>query len=410
MSASALAAARLRHGIERSKTSNVWYSESEQERIRVALQANDSGPHALPEEVSFEPLLPCGVDVPLFAAAALVFSSHTTYQLPCEDSQRGYDTVHRFSILGSKWAMNDGLKTYAMFKERKARRSADMPDGRKIHNEGLPPPEQRSSAGLSAYRAFEHAQTRKGSGTSMYSCDTTPSSCGCAKSHAALTAPKAGVYISNNGGFQSYPDLFDYQEAFEDFPALGSTWEEHAAGRSRKQPRVRLNDWGRAEFTDEDVQGRRYCHQLHGVCSIAIDEIQRVEGGGRTGGDETHAANAWLNVNRGQDINMMHRHCATRWSGTYYVSGGSESAQKLDGRLLFRTGPKRRAGGQQPLASHSFMTVSPVPGTLWLFPGSIPHRVLGMIAATDVTTRGMWAPRISVAMNFVNAEPWSPLV
>lgn len=365
MSASALAAARLRHGIERSKTSDVWYSESEQQRVRAALLAHDSGVHALSQEVSFEPLLPCGVDLPLSDAAASVFSSHTAYQLPTEDGTRGYDAVHRFSILDSKWAMNEGLKAYALFKERKARRSNDTPDGRRIHNEGLPPPRERSTA---------------------------------------------GVHISNKGGYQSYPDLFDYQEAFEDFPALGSTWEEHAAGRPRKQARVRLNDWGRAEFTDEDVQGRRYCHQLHSVSSIAVNEVQRMEGGCRSDGDGLHAANAWLNVNRGQDTNMMHTHCATRWSGTYYVTSGSESAHKLDGRLLFRTGSKLRSGGQQPLASHSFMTVSPVPGTLWLFPGSVPHRVLGINAASDMMTRGMWAPRISVAMNFLNAEPSGPPV
>ena len=126
-----------------------------------------------------------------------------------------------------------------------------------------------------------------------------------------------------------------------------------------------------------------------------------------------HNANAWLNVNRAGDENLMHVHNSCRWSAVYYVTASPQSADKLDGQLLLRSGAKKRSDGQPASAgSYAFMAVPPVPGTLWLFPGSVPHRVLGMTLQAGIADkqgrlaaeeRGQWAPRISIAINFIDA-------
>ena len=90
-----------------------------------------------------------------------------------------------------------------------------------------------------------------------------------------------------------------------------------------------------------------------------------------------HRANAWLNVNRATDENIMHVHNPQKWSATYYVAAPPESIEKLDGRLVFRSGNKRRADGQPSPISHSFMTVPSVPGSLWQSSGLSPNSVPG---------------------------------
>ena len=196
-------------------------------------------------------------------------------------------------------------------------------------------------------------------------------------------------------------------------PICWTSYREHA----RQTTTVVLNEWGRAEFDDENVKGRRHCQELHSMASAAIDELGCLsivsKNAGAVGTSSLmrplHKANAWLNVNRANDQNLMHVHNSCRWSGTYYVAAPPDSTEKLDGRLIFRAGSKRRADGQPSAASHSFMTVPPTPGSLWLFPGSIPHRVLGSTMVpgkyqkVEATERGMWAPRISVAINFLDA-------
>ena len=154
-----------------------------------------------------------------------------------------------------------------------------------------------------------------------------------------------------------------------------------------------------------------------------------------------HDALGWLNVSRGADLNLMHVHTADRWSGTYYVAdggagggagggdGGGEGAEghetSDDGHLLFRAGSNRRMDGGAR-TSHTFMSIPPRAGTLWLFPGRIPHRVRSMAvddghpahAAVDASPANGAAataiieataarlrspPRISIAFNLLDA-------
>ena len=90
---------------------------------------------------------------------------------------------------------------------------------------------------------------------------------------------------------------------------------------------VVLNSWGREEFTGENINGRRCCHELHRVASAAVDAVQGDAFGAGSVPTPTvtgqvgllpqpplHKANAWLNVNRANDTNIMHVHTTNKYA------------------------------------------------------------------------------------------------
>ncbi len=81
----------------------------------------------------------------------------------------------------------------------------------------------------------------------------------------------------------------------------------------------------------------------------------------------------------------------------YFVSGGTSDAPP-SGHLLFRGG---RAAGSD--ATHSYLAVPPLPGSLWLFPGAVPHGVLPF--AADSKRGWQQDPRISIAINLADGAP-----
>ena len=110
-------------------------------------------------------------------------------------------------------------------------------------------------------------------------------------------------------------------------------------------------------------------------------------------------ADAWVNVNRGNDLNFTDIHEPGLWSGVYFVqaSGYGAGALHLSGHLVFRGGRKP----YKPTTSHTYMAVAPIPGTLWLFNGSIPHCVFSQAEACSTASANLQAPaRISIAINF----------
>lgn len=125
-------------------------------------------------------------------------------------------------------------------------------------------------------------------------------------------------------------------------------------------------------------------------------------------------------------VAALHIHNPKELSAIYYVAAGQErppGAPRTDGCLLFRAGPCLRPDGGpclppdgQASAAHSFMRVEPTAGTLWIFPGGVPHAVMGTESAVprahdsqhEAVTRLAVRPRISVAMNFFVAVPKTP--
>jgi len=201
----------------------------------------------------------------------------------------------------------------------------------------------------------------------------------------------AGVVKTNKGGYQSYHDLF------------------------------------------EDGSPKA-CRELRDLVNIALSEIValEVDATGQSSsypGDEAclhpgfgelHPSYAWLNVNRPSDWNTVHQHDVERWSAVYFVSDGEPNAPGFpcpeSGHMLFRCGPKPRpaqlpGGLDTPVpssgaCSHSYMSVAPLPGSMWIFPGSVPHAVMHTVLPSGVKEPEQ--PRISIGINFQDARSPPP--
>ena len=242
MSASAIAAARLSKARRNDLAAagevaldSTEASRRGRQRLHTALLAHDSGAHALNPSAAFEPLLQGdGIVQPLSSAAARLFSSHVTFSLPSTDDSSIHDAVHKFTLAADRSAkLNDGLRKFALSKERKAvaaRKVGVMQDQARNGQGALPHPKDRSLA---------------------------------------------GVLISNEGGFQSYPDLFDYADLLDQLPGAAA----------RQTTTVVLNEWGRADerrlvLTSEAVYRCREDFNGHViVCSrvplVALCDLHR---------------------------------------------------------------------------------------------------------------------------------------
>lgn len=171
------------------------------------------------------------------------------------------------------------------------------------------------------------------------------------------------------------------------------------------------------------------CHALRDLLSVALSEVVALElnSAGQSSiyaGDEAclkpepgelHQAYAWFNVNRTRDSNTIHQHDIDRWSAVYFVSDGEPNAPGFSspdsGQMIFRCGPSARSSEPpavlDPAAfSHSYMAVAPLPGSMWLFPGSIAHAVM-----PTVLPPGVGEPvvaRVSIGINFSDAKALPP--
>ena len=257
----------------------------DEDSLRGLLLAARSHALSLPASCSFEPVKSQPIAVPVTTGC---FSSHTTYHLPCSDTQN-FQTIHSFQVpVAQSLTLNDGVGALALEMERQARQE---PDG------------------------------------------------------------DGGVEMSNWGGFQSHPVLFEDaldDESCRDLHALVS-----------------------AAMDELDGHWAALGHKLY----TGRQELRPLQG-------DLHPAYAWLNVNRGADLNYLHVHDPVLWSAVYFVDGGEVPSMKkeppTDGNLVFRGGANMGASTGSAIsdhASHTYMAVPPTPGMLWVFPGSIPHAV-----------------------------------
>lgn len=313
-------------------------------REDVSTLLTGEGPIALPATSSFEPLLPLATNVPLSAAAQNTISTHTTYELPCEYENEGIP-------------IGDLQQVDVVHRFTLQRRVAAPLNERLVKLA-----EKKEQLALACEMSFAHIPPGPGS--------------------------YAGVVKTNKGGYQSYHDLF------------------------------------------EDGSPKA-CNELRHIVSVALTEIVELEldtlGHGTSYADgeaclrpalgELHKAYAWVNVNRGADKNAVHQHDVDRWSAVYFVSDGEPNAPGFpwpeSGHMIFRCGPKQppvQPQGSVDLEqlptlcpfSHSYMSVAPLPGSLWIFPGSVPHAVMQTVLPHGVTNPVQ--ARISIGINFCDAK------
>ena len=97
----------------------------------------------------------------------------------------------------------------------------------------------------------------------------------------------------------------------------------------------------------------------------------------------------WLNVSGPHAYNRLHHHGDAVWSLVYFVASGDTQAPVAADQPADYVPPgfnddASAAGGGLLLATHpdphsgqtAFLTVPPLPGELWCFPGHLPHAVL----------------------------------
>lgn len=78
-------------------------------------------------------------------------------------------------------------------------------------------------------------------------------------------------------------------------------------------------------------------------------------------------AEAWVNVNRCGDWNLLHDHSGATWSGVFYAEVG-ESEDNTSGLLVLCESQSAKA--------IDYCVIHPSNGLLLLFPGWLPHAVL----------------------------------
>ena len=144
-------------------------TEQHVELQRMLLAMDDPGLQ-LPSYSTFEPLMPHATARRVHTEDAEIFASHTTYELPCSSGGFCSDRVHRFTL---NRALSDPLNSsLGAWCERKAEAATEYES---LVRASLSP--QLADVALSVRRA----------------------------------GSAAGVRLSNQGGFQSYHDLFSVQ-------------------------------------------------------------------------------------------------------------------------------------------------------------------------------------------------------
>jgi len=373
-------------------------SGTQDARLRTVLMGTRSLKDgiALQNGATFDLLSPRKTSMPLTGAVASeMFESHTAFYLPCEGSAE-HNVIHKFVVRDTR-VLNEELEDWALFREGK----------------------------YSAARIAILARTG------------VPSQ-----------LKDLGKVVSNRGGYQSMANLWDVGpwdaracSQFVDDPGQPAT---RRFGQPAGQPPA-----------PQEMVGRKHCRVLHRIASQALEQIRQAATDANRGAPSSvtparariSPGSAWLNVNRGSDVNLLHVHDRERLSGTYYVTGGHPATvavgapptegASLDGCLVFRAGAMPCAAGGASHTTHSYLPVPPVPGELWIFPGSVPHAVLGSdggaaahappprpVLLSDLllarptrdadgptpseqeAQRGLWRPRISIAMNFVEGVPY----
>ena len=151
------------------------------------------------------------------------------------------------------------------------------------------------------------------------------------KAVRARAAAGPGVRVSNTGGWQSEPDLFDWQE-----------------------PQVQTL----AAELDRAIQ------QFVSFGQAAPVQLKIRRAG-------------WANVNRAGDYNSLHNHPQQHLAAVYYVKAPTPGSQGAPDGLLELRDPRPAAGvlGHPILFSAYPMRFAPEPGMLVMFPAWVDHMV-----------------------------------
>ena len=352
--------------------------EADDPVLRAVLLSYKTPTLRLPESTLFEPLRPAATNVALAEDSRRMFATHTTYQLPIGQSlhirpgqdlscdEPLTDVVHRFTVHRRLCdPLNARLTAWALHKEQL---------GKECEARLVPV--------------------------------------------VAGPGSDAGVNKTNVGGYQSFHDLFVPPETAEEDSESkrDCLWLERLVCAALDEATGGPGEEG-DPYPDEAALLRPPADSSAAVTN-AVTNLSGGLGDEWRPGDARHVSYAWLNVNRSADSNFMHTHQVDLWSAVYYVNEGEPnapgSAHPTCGHMLFRCGARPAAEGGARLGPdaaprQSYFAVPPRPGTLWLFPGSVPHTVMHTVLPAGVDEPS--TPRISIGINFESAvaplgRPW----
>ena len=216
---------------------------------------------------------------------------------------------------------------------------------------------------------------------------------------------------------------------------LNARLRRDAVAHSRFQPGSSISNVG--GYHSEVVGFERSDASTHWygpLHALLVEALHAIDAFGEAGAvpSERLEISGWLNVSAKDAHNKLHDHGSAMWSAVYFVDdgGGAEGAAALptgwhefvdaaSGRSYFSPDSGEARDGQatweRPSAcagellletqlkawtsEFAYLPVRPVPGTMWIFPGYMPHAVLPRATSAD------GALRISVACNVsVRAE------
>ena len=418
--------------------------------LHLELLAEASSLLALPRESTFAALRTPPTEVRIEAGSP--FCEHITYELPADQGtvlRRQYpvapglvDTIHRFKLHPHlAIELNETLVEYALHKETLAD-VALMEWSSRQENVNL-----HGREWVDAWLEDKELQNH----------------------------PDVGVRKTNVGGYQSRDDAFVVsQDASDDDDGTDRKWgcrqlhrvcseavdaigAKTCDAEGREAPGIAgahsasawFNVNREGSFNTLHIHDVGYWSAVYFVQDGAprrASESDRGGGGGGQGGRQGGRQGVGQEVGQGDDAGAEHsaegepkaegglaRHLVLRggaqpheaadligdelwqseaavtdagpWQGGAGEGGGG--AGRAEGSVAAAA-----AAAVQP-ASHSFLAVPPEPGTLWLFPGSVPHCVLGAMHVDDPLDRSseLDTPmekedeeaRISVAINLTEA-------
>ena len=111
--------------------------------------------------------------------------------------------------------------------------------------------------------------------------------------------------------------------------------------------------------------------------------------------DASRPPEAWVNVNRTGDYNLMHDHEGASWSGVYYADAGPTEAKQTSGALILT-----RRLEEEEEDTVCYCGVVPTTGMICLFPGWLPHAVLPFEPGEGAAN----ATRVSFSFNLFTTQ------
>ena len=112
--------------------------------------------------------------------------------------------------------------------------------------------------------------------------------------------------------------------------------------------------------------------------------------------DKNQKPEAWANVNRAGDYNLMHDHEGASWAGVFYADAGPGREDRVSGALVLAQ--RQQRDPKEDILT--YLGAAPQTGWLLLFPGWLSHAVLPFEPGAEHAN----ATRVSFSFNIFTVK------